>query len=343
MAATLKDRQLSNSTVIQNRIIALWALSEAGFGGVMHLLKIPFSGIAIVGLSVFFISLLAYFSNGSYRAIIKATILVLLIKMAVSPHSPAPAYFAVWFQGIFGWLVFSAFRFNRVSLAFFAVIALMESALQKVLVLTIYFGMSIWDSINLFTDFVVKQFGFHGNIEMSKWLIGTYLFLYLLGALFFSYITIRVISKFSMDFSGLNAAFHNFHDAQKTITKKKKLIGKRTWLGIILLFILSIVVFINPLAGWQQAIYIFLRTIAVVLVWYTLVAPMMKRVFEYFLNKKKKKFALEVSGIIDSFPLLKSIARFAWHEYQPIKGITNFEQFLSAIIYLSLSIDDHES
>lgn len=343
MGVTFKNRLLPHSTVIQNRVIALWALSEAGFGGIMHLLKIPFSGIAIVGLSVFFVSLLAFFSKGSYRTIIKASIIVLLIKMAVSPHSPAPAYFAVWFQGMLGWMLFSVFSFNRVSLVFYAVIALLESAFQKILVLTVYFGMSIWDSINVFTGFVMQQFGFQGEVEISRWLIGAYFLLYTLGALLFAYMTIKVMKTFNTDFSGLKEAFNDFQDTQKTVGKKKKFIGKRTWLGIILLFVLSIIVFINPTAGWKKAMYIFFRSVLVIVAWYILVAPLIKRIFEYFLQKKKKKFATEVANIIDSFPLLKSIAWFAWQKYHPLKGIKNLEQFLSAVIYLSLSFEKDET
>lgn len=342
MSASFDNNLVTSNTSVQNRIIALWALSEAGLGGVLHLLKVPFSGIVVVGLSVFLVSLLAFFSKGAYRSILKATIIVLLIKMAVSPYSPAPAYIAVWFQGILGWALFSVFRFNSLTIVIYGVLAILESAFQKLLVLTIYFGMSIWDSINIFTDYVLRQFGHQGHAEMTKWLLSLYLSIYILGSLFFAYMTIRVIKTITHDAPGLAAEFGTFRMDQKKLDKKKKLIGKRTWLGLILLFIISIMIFINPLAGWEQAIFVFLRTVVIILAWYLLIAPIIKRFFEQMLKKEKKKFADEVSNIIDSFPELKSIASFAWQKYQPLKGINNFEQFLSAIIYLSLNINESE-
>ena len=340
MSATFEHNLVTPNTAVQNRIISLWALSEAGLGGVLHLMKVPFSGIVVVGLSVFLVSLLAFFSKGSYRPILKATIIVLLIKMAVSPYSPAPAYIAVWFQGMLGWALFSIFRFNSLTIVIYGVLAILESAFQKLLVLTIYFGMSIWDSINIFTDYVLRQFGYQGHAEMTKWLLSLYLSIYVVGSLFFAYMTIRVIKTIRQDSSELKVAFSDFQMEQKKINKKKKLIGKRTWLGLILLFILSIMLFINPMAGWEQAIFILLRTVVVILAWYLLIAPLVKRLFEYLLKKKKKKFAHEVTHIIDSFPMLKSIASFSWQKFQPLKGFKNFEQFLSAVIYLSLNIDE---
>ncbi len=340
MSVTFANTLISHNSSVQNRIIALWALSEAGLGGVLHLTKVPFSGIVVVGLSVFLVSLLAFFSKGSYRPVLKATIIVLLIKMAVSPYSPAPAYIAVWFQGVLGWVLFSAFRFNSLTILIYGVLAILESAFQKLLVLTIYFGMSIWDSINIFTDYVLRQFGYQGHTEMTRWLLVLYLSIYVLGALFFALMTIRVIKTISHDFPGLKEEFGDFQMVQKKLTKKKKIIGKRTWLGLMLIFVLSMMVFVNPSAGWKQALFILLRTVVVILAWYLLIAPVIKRLFEYLLKKKKKKFASEVSGIIDSFPVLKSITLFAWQKYSPMKGAKNFKQFLSAVIFLSISADD---
>ena len=76
--------------------------------------------------------------------------------------------------------------------------------------------------------------------------------------------------------------------------------------------------------------------------WYIIVGPVVKRIFEHFLKKKKKKFAAEVTSIIDSFPFLRSISRFSGHTFKPLKGVNNMVQFLSAIIFLSLSADEEE-
>ena len=45
------------------RLTALWAFSEAAFGGILFALKIPFTGLFIGSLSVIFISLISYYSS----------------------------------------------------------------------------------------------------------------------------------------------------------------------------------------------------------------------------------------------------------------------------------------
>jgi chromate transport protein ChrA len=88
------------------RIIALWAFSESAFGGILHALAIPFRGLFIASAAVLFISMIGLFGK-SNREILKATLIVILIKAVVSPHSPLTAYLAVSLQGLLGFLFFS--------------------------------------------------------------------------------------------------------------------------------------------------------------------------------------------------------------------------------------------
>ena len=49
--------------IIIKRLTAMWALSEAALGGLLHALKVPFTGLFVGGVSVIFISLIGYFSD----------------------------------------------------------------------------------------------------------------------------------------------------------------------------------------------------------------------------------------------------------------------------------------
>lgn len=55
------------------RLTALWAFSESGLGGVVHALKIPFTGIMLGGFAVIIITLIAYFSEKSTSIFYKAS------------------------------------------------------------------------------------------------------------------------------------------------------------------------------------------------------------------------------------------------------------------------------
>jgi hypothetical protein len=122
---------MANTTGAVFRITALWAFSECALGGVMHALKIPFTGIIVGGFSVLSIGMLAHVSGRSAAAILRATLLVVLVKAVVSPHSPPTAYLAVGFQGLAGALILSRVRPFALAAYLFGFLAILESALQK--------------------------------------------------------------------------------------------------------------------------------------------------------------------------------------------------------------------
>src|SRR5689334_277335 len=94
------------------RIIALWVLSEALLGGIIHAFHIPVSGLIVGSAAVICICMIAFYVpvNGT---IIKATIIVAIFKMLLSPQAPVLAYLAVFFQGILGELLFLNKKFYR--------------------------------------------------------------------------------------------------------------------------------------------------------------------------------------------------------------------------------------
>src|SRR5436190_12902828 len=141
---------------IYYRLIALWVLCEAMLGGIIHGFKIPVSGLIVGSCAVICICLIAYYVPAK-GAIIKATIIVAVFKMMLSPQAPPPAYIAVFFQGLMGELLFWKKRFFSLSCLLFGVIALLESGLQRILTLTIIYGNDLWKVINDFINGITKQ------------------------------------------------------------------------------------------------------------------------------------------------------------------------------------------
>src|SRR4029078_9591220 len=137
------------NSLIYYRLITLWVLNEAMLGGIIHGLKIPVSGLVVGSCAVVCISLIGWYVPRK-GAIIKATIIVAVFKMMLSPHSPPPAYIAVFFQGLLGELLFWRKRCFTLSCVLLAVLALVESALQRILVLTLIYGNDLWKVINDF-------------------------------------------------------------------------------------------------------------------------------------------------------------------------------------------------
>ena len=126
-----------------DRIITAWALSEAALGGILHALRLPFTGLFVGGMAVVFIILLARFDSRRY-GILRATLLVMIVKLLVSPHAPINAYLAIAFQGLTGTLLFRFIKNIRVASLLLGILCLLQSSLQKLLIITLVFGMNFW-------------------------------------------------------------------------------------------------------------------------------------------------------------------------------------------------------
>ena len=91
----------------QLRITALWAFSEAFLGGLLHGFHVPFTGLVLSSFAAVCIASLTI-NDYAKGKILKATLLVIIVKAILSPHTPPTAYFAVFLQGFFGELIFSS-------------------------------------------------------------------------------------------------------------------------------------------------------------------------------------------------------------------------------------------
>src|SRR5688572_15893302 len=142
--------------VIYYRLIALWVLCEALLGGIIHAMRIPVSGLFVGSCAVICICLIAYYVPAR-GAILKATVIVAIFKMMLSPQAPPLAYLAVFFQGAVGELLFFNRRFYKLSCVLLGIIALLESGLQRIIVLTIVYGNDLWIAINEFINGITQQ------------------------------------------------------------------------------------------------------------------------------------------------------------------------------------------
>ena len=122
-------------------------------GGIIHGLRIPLSGLIVGSLAVIFIALMANYvpEKGS---IFKATWIVAIFKMMLSPEAPLAAYIAVFFQGFMGEVIFYQRKNFRLSCMILAVITLLESGMQRIVVLTVIYGSDLWQAVNTFINSV---------------------------------------------------------------------------------------------------------------------------------------------------------------------------------------------
>jgi len=258
------------------RITALWAFSESAFGGILHALTIPLRGLFIASVAVLFISLIALFGKSS-NEILKATLIVILIKALVSPHSPLAAYLAVSLQGVLGYLLFSTKKFYRLSALLLGLTALFFSGIQKIVLLTILFGNMLWESLDLFIEQVSSEIFRvnHPDINYGYLLIACYMFLHLAAGLFIGIYAGKLPQKINYYKDKIPSDIQEKTAEEiprKENRKKKSWFLRPTGIFIILLSVGVIILsYLSPELEENVAISVVImlvRSIVITLVWY---------------------------------------------------------------------------
>jgi hypothetical protein len=320
------------------RLTALWALSEAALGGIMHLLSLPFTGLFVGGSAVVLIALIASRSDKPLLAIPRALLVVLIIKAMVSPHSPITAYIAVSFQGLVGALLFRFVPSFRTAALMLGVFALLESALQKLLTLTLLFGLSLWESLDAFIDYVFKKFGMLAegvSAQGSWWVASLYVGIYLLGGLFIGLIAGRLpglVQQASEEYvlpvlQGLDSTSEN--------PKQSKPIWRKSSFQILVLIVavmLFVYGFIPASRQFMAPLYIVARVVGLLLIWYLILAPFLMRILQRFLDKKASDYREDVSAALSLQPVFKGLVRSAWRETSHLRGWKRWEALVIRII-----------
>lgn len=330
-----------NNKIAIERLTALWALNECGLGGVMHAFKLPFTGILVGGVSVLLITLIALFATKIGPALIKALTIVLLVKLAVSPYTPITAYFAVSFQAFLGIILYRLFSINNWSIVVLCVVTFLESALQKLLTLTILFGQALWSAIDSYMGWIENQLFFMPIQLSSNTLIFTFLGVYTLSGIVTGFFIIRTIKLIQReDFSIMNLELKTA-TVESTFNEKKS--GKKTFyifLIVLFLILLSIIYLSTDSHPWQNALYLFFRSVLILIIWYFLIGPLLIKLLNRILSKKRKSYQVDLMDILIILPLLRAIVLRSWKESRSYKGIKKLPYFLAKSITYSLCFEN---
>ena len=329
----------SQAGPVYYRLIALWVLSEAMLGGIIHGLKIPVSGLIVGSCAVICICLIAWYVP-SKGAIIKATIIVAIFKMMLSPQAPPPAYIAVFFQGIMGELLFWNRRFFRLSCILLAVLGLLESGLQRILVLTIVYGNDLWKVINNFINGLTKQ---KQTTNYSLWIGGGYVFLHLITGIvvgWWSSLLPERIARWSQDKQNIVLADDATTIALPAKAKKRKRLKKGlfiVWLLLIALYVQSYFIIGTTVLPSHISLKILLRSLIIVLGWIFIAGPLLKKILHWWLKKKQTRSQQDVQQILRLLPATRQLIAQSWKHSSGIKGWKRINSWSKMVLVNALN------
>ena len=332
------------------RLTALWALSESMLGGLLHAAHIPFRGMIISSAAVIIICLIAYFSERRGE-ILKATIIVLMIKAAISPHTPVAAYGAVFLQGLIGESLFFSKRFFAFSSIMLGLVVGIITGLQKLIMLTLIFGITFWDAINEFLNYAAKEFSISTTetsaFNFSIVLMGFYVLIHLLfgfaAGLFASKMPAKINSEDAKDLIVSEIDILNQNESNSVKKKKQKRWWKKT--SYLLIFIFSagllLITYLNPGAinlSQKSILLMLIRSLLIMLIWFYFLSPILMNIIQKLLHKKRNEYTNEMNNMINHFPMYKSAAAVIWKLSAKHKGFRRLNYFIVTLIINVLTL-----
>jgi hypothetical protein len=328
-----------NDTIL--RLTALWALAESGLGGWMHALKLPFTGIFVGGFAVVIISLIAHYSGNSFKQIWKATMLVLLVKFAVSPQSPFQAYIAVAFQGIMGAVFYSLISYRPVASLLFGIIAMLESAVQKLIFMTLIFGKSLWEALDSFFKAIAKDFSLPGDTSFSLWVIAIYIGIYFVWGIVLGGWINGLPKRIEHHTVKINAHIGELKQEIGPTEKRRQ----NKWLELIGILLFIIIALSYDSSGFSggagRALYILLRTVAVLLLLIYVVNPMVQWLMQRWISRTKGKRKEELKAVMDLLPEMRTYIKPAYLIAKARhRGISRYTAFIYILLILSLKMNE---
>lgn len=332
------------------KITAMWALSESTLGGLLHALKVPFRGMIILSVAIILIGMIARFSNKRGQ-IINSTLLVIFIKLAISPHTPVTAYLSVLLQGLLGEVFFSSNKIRLLSALLLGITVSLLNGFQRILVLTLIYGNTLWKSIDDLLNYIAKDwllFNISNPIEFSLLLISIYVGMHLIIGIAAGVLAYTVPKSVEARLKE-PAVFIPLFDAPSTkqnVAKPKK----RKWLkpsaAIIIVISLAVVVlsYFYPLSGSIDinAIFIMLgRSVLIMIIWFYFLAPRITNYLKKYFHKRQGKYARDINSFLTSVPTLKKLVVAAWKSSSNFKGLKRIKLFLTTcLLYL---LYEHDS
>lgn len=288
-----------SSTHSYYRLITLWVVCEAFIGGIIHGLHIPVSGLIVGSAAATCIALIGWY-HPSAGSILRATLVVLIFKMILSPQSPITAYVAVVFQGLLGEIMFRNKKYFKPAAISFAVITLLESAFQRFLILTIVYGSDIWSAINIMVN---KFTGQQQWTNYSNWFIGIYTALHLLAGLLVGYgisILPERIEKWRKD-PQVNQQLPEIK-LETSYRSVKKWGIWFIWAAMLVLLIQSYWGPGEPVLPSDTLIHMIARSVVIVGAWIIIAGPLMKKIVYQWLKNKQGKLRTETEAVLGLLP-----------------------------------------
>jgi hypothetical protein len=329
---SLNNLSESSKNLALQRLTALWAFMECGIGGLMHSFKFPFTGLVVGGFAVLIITFIAKISKDHLSEIFKSLAIVLIVKLTISPQSPFTAYVAVVFQATLGYWIFYFSSVNKFSIILLSIICMLESSLQKLIVLTIFFGQDLWMAIDKFVASIAPSV-FFINHKASFLIITVYLTIYAVGGLLIGLLISKIITSENIEYkSNINIQPQINEPVLQKKKRNKKIIATILLIAIVCLYLY----FYNSKNAFTAILKYIIFTTTLIWFWFTVISPLLIRAITKLLQSKKEKYREQLTDIFEILPYFKPLLVSIWKESKQFKGLKRILFIIQNILIHSI-------
>jgi hypothetical protein len=226
-----------------------------------------------------------------------------------------------------------------------------QSALQRIIVLTIIFGKSLWESIDIFANYVIDQFHFFGvgksSFDISWWLISAYIIVHLIAGVLVGIFSSKIpgwVNEEMASGKDFSISINNQIklDSIKRKRKRKGFLKPGSILIILLAASIVVLTYVFPQfedSQGKMAIVMIVRSIVIMLIWYTIAGPLLRKLYNRYLSRKKNKYTVEVEQSVRIMPLLKAMVIHSWSTSKSQPGLKRFKRFITLLIVFLFTVD----
>ena len=322
---------IGNFTSLYYRLVALWVVCEAFAGGIMHAFKIPFTGMFVSSLSVICLVLIAWYIPEK-NAIAKATIIVAIFKLMLSPHSPPTAYIAVFFQGMLTQFLFSNKNYFLIKAMALGLLSLVESALQRLLILLIVYGNNFWQAVD---GFLQKVFGHQSTSGIISWIAWGYIIIHAIVGIGVGFAAASLAKKTLLwqqadpELIPVSASI----PLENTVKEKKvKWFIVITWGLLAILFFQSVIFPGGSVLATHIVLQIIIRALLIMVGWIYILSPILLKALEKIFSGKKKFLKEPLMQVQKILPEIKQIFIYSLAATKNLSGIVRIKSFIKILL-----------
>ncbi|CAN5639105.1 hypothetical protein BH10BAC5_BH10BAC5_01410 [soil metagenome] len=266
-------------------------------------------------------------------SILKALLLVAIVKFTLSPQTPFTAYIAVGFQGLTGYLLLRPKSFFMVKCILFGMLAMIQTSLQKPIVYTILYSAQFWNELNKMMNSLLKDFGIQ-DYNYALIVICCYVFIHMIAgviAAIFAYRFTKIHFSNRRD-EKTGGKMLSQSEIAEFIGKKKKKHFKAipVILGLFaILYSMKYLTFIPDYITKAEFLQMLLRGALILLIWNYFFAPLFTSFMFKWLTKKRTVFKDELAVLLTFTPEIKEIVNKSWKDSRDMNIFSRIPHFIS--------------